>query len=468
MAGEIDAYLEHWVESHREPMIHAVQELIRIPSVLGEAEEGKPFGAPIGQALEKTLEMAREMGFPVKNYDGYAGAVRLGRGEKEIGVLSHLDVVPAGDPAGWRYPPFEGVLEDGKLYGRGSLDDKGPLVAALFAMKAVADSGAVLQNSICHIIGTDEETAHRGLAYYLKQEKAPWGGFSPDANFPVIHGEKGILRFFAEGDWQEEGEWSVVLEQLQGGTVQNAVPSRAWAAFRCQGDGEQQLKEAYEKEAGQAVTLRKEGERWILKAEGLGAHAMQPWEGKNAIQMLLPVFSRLELGKAGQWLEAVRQLFGEGWKGSGLGVACEDQLSGPLTLNLGTIQVENGKGVCGVDIRYPIHVDGSRLWNTIQANCQEKGMEARVGRQRDPLYVPEKSPLVQTLLSVYNQCMGTKETPLVIGGGTYCRDVENFVSFGPLFPGEKERAHEQNEYLEVDALVQCAKLYAKALYRLAR
>ncbi len=467
--AKVETYLNHWIEAHREEMVGVLQELIQIPSVLEEAGEGQPFGTFIAQALDRTLEIGKQMGFSVRNYDGYAGTIRLDGPGKEIGILSHLDVVPAGDPAVWEHPPFAGVVKDGKIYGRGSLDDKGPLVAALFAMKAVMDSGAPIQNAVCHIIGTDEETAHRGLTYYLEKQKAPWGGFSPDANFPVIHGEKGILRFSVEGEWKPEEQAAVILEELQGGTVPNAVPSQARAVFRCGEEGENCLRNVYEQIAGRnGMSLKKEGNCWVLTAEGVGAHAMQPWEGDNAIQKLLPVLKKLELGEAGQWLQAIHCLFGQGWIGEGVGISCQDQLSGPLTINLGTIYVKEGKGTCGLDIRYPIHVDGKRLWNTICTNCQEYGLKAQMGRQRDPLYVPEKSSLVQTLLGVYNRCMDTAEKPMVIGGGTYCRDVANFVSFGPVFPGGKELAHERNEYMEVEQLIQCAKIYAQAIYQLAK
>ncbi len=464
----MERLLNEWIDDHKEKLIETVREVVEIPSVLENAAIGAPFGAPIGRALDRILDISSEMGFSTCNYDGYAGTIELRAGEKEIGILSHIDVVPAGNVDNWEYPPFEMTVEDGRLYGRGVLDDKGPLVAALFAMNAIKECGLSIKNSICHIVGTDEETAHRGLAYLLNQRKAPWGGFSPDANFPVIHGEKGILRFYINQTWNNEVEDTHIrLKMIKGGTVLNAVPAEAEAVLWCDAVGKEIILSDYNKSNHEGVVYSLKDNEVVLKASGVSTHAMQPWDGDNAIQKLLPVLDIMNIPVYGEWIHLLTVLFGDGYKGHGLGIACEDQLSGPLTMNFATIDMDGLHAECGFDIRYPIHINGETIWDTIRMTCQGYGLNVRQGRTRNALYVPQRSSLVRTLLGVYDEYTGSHSVPLVIGGGTYCRDIENFVSFGPVFPGDKEVAHEPNEYIEIDKLMTAAKIYAQALYRLA-
>ena len=464
----MEATLNKWIDAHSEEMLQTIRELVKIPSVIGEPEDGAPFGKEIRKALDKVLEISEGMGFTVQNYDGYAGSIELKAGEKEIGILSHIDIVPAGNESDWEYPPFEARQVGSRMIGRGVVDDKGPMVAAIFAMRAIKESGLPIKNTICHIIGTDEETGHRGVAYYLTKREQPWGGFSPDANFPVIHGEKGIMRFTIDKTWNEAPEGPIRLESIEGGTVLNAVPAKVVAVLRCSEEGKAAVKAAAEAASNPDVTFAADGDCVTLSASGVTSHAMQPWEGDNAIQKLLPVLAGLDLGIYSPWINSLAKLFGGDWTGKNLGIACEDQLSGPLTCNFSTMKLENNQAKCGFDIRYPIHIDGEVLWKTVNMTCEENGLAICPVRRKGALYVPKSAPLVRTLLSVYNEFMGADEKPIVIGGGTYCRDVTNFVSFGPVFPDEKETAHNANEFAEVDRLIITAKIYAQALYLLAK
>ncbi|MDI9460791.1 MAG: Sapep family Mn(2+)-dependent dipeptidase, partial [Bacillota bacterium] len=244
----MEAILNELIDSYREDIVSMTKELITFPSVFEESEnEQEPFGKPINDALLAVLGLAEEMGFVTRNYDGYVGTVQWGDAGKQIGILSHIDVVPVG--TGWSYPPFEGTEVDGALYGRGSVDDKGPLVAALFAMKAVRDSKLPVKNHVRHIIGADEESGMRCLQYYLQREEAPWGGFSPDAEFPVIHAEKGILRFDVESEWEvaDTTDAGIKLIAITGGSKVNMVPAQAAATLSCSAEDWQLIQEQLKK-----------------------------------------------------------------------------------------------------------------------------------------------------------------------------------------------------------------------------
>ena len=412
------------------------------------------------------MDLSQNLGFEVRDYDGYAASVRFGDAGKEIGILSHIDVVPPGN--GWSRPPFEPWVEDGKLYGRGAVDDKGPMVAALYAMKAVKESGLPIRNHVCHIIGCDEETGHRCIKYYLTREKQPDLGFSPDGSFSVIHAEKGILRFKIQEEWKETEGNMLHVERIEAGTVVNAVPNSAKVWLKGTEEILDSVREKFLSCRDKENPVYEEG-RLVLSFRGVSAHAMQPWLGDNAILPMVDFLCQLPLTEEERrYFEALQALFADGWEGKNMGIACEDQLSGKLSMNLGILNLKDGQCEAKIDVRCPVHIDLDMVWKTIELNCRKYGFEAEYWQKRPSLYVPKEAELVQTLLTIYNEMTGQREEPIVIGGGTYCRDVENFVSFGPVFPGEPELAHEANEYIDIESLMKTAKIYAQALYQLVK
>lgn len=461
--------LNQLVESYREEMVATTSRLIAYPSVYEEpVSEAAPYGRAINEALEAVLEIAAGMGFETKNYQGHVGTVDWGSEGKQIGILSHIDVVPVGD--GWTFPPFEGTVHQGKLYGRGAVDDKGPMVAALYAMKAVRDSGLPVKNHVRHIIGADEESGMRCLNYYLQKEKQPWGGFSPDAEFPVIHAEKGILRFELKDCWKDEdNKPGIRIIAIKGGLKLNTVPPQAVAYLVADSEGKELIEHLLtEMNLEEEISLHEEDKKIILTAQGQSAHSSTPWNGKNAINTLINFLAALPLAAGGQagFVQKMRHLFADGYRGEALGVCCEDKLSGILTLSLGLIEVGAEKGSASVEIRYPIHASREVILKTLNVACQEEGLALNILQDKAHLYLPVKDPLVQTLHSVYCAVTGRSEEPVVIGGGTYCRAMENFAAYGPLFPGQRELAHEADEYIGVDDLVLAGKIYAQALYTL--
>ena len=459
--------IDELVKSYREDMIQSLEELVSIPSVINleNAREGAPFGMEIRSALDGFLKLARALGFETRDYDGYAAAVDFGTEGKEVGILSHIDVVPPGN--GWTKNPFVPEIVNGKMYGRGTIDDKGPLVASLYAMKAVKESGLPIRNHVRHIIGCDEETGHRCIKYYLTKEKGPDLGFSPDGMFSVIHAEKGILRFQIQTNRKLPDTKELCVIRIAGGTVVNAVPNIAEVWLGGPGEQLEEVQKEFQVKAAEG-SAKMEGDVLHLTFPGVSAHAMQPWLGENAILSMIRFLKEVPFGdrKTREYFQNLDTLFGDGWEGRNLGVACQDQLSGKLSMNLGILNVEGEKTELKVDVRCPVHIDLDTVWKTICLTCEKYGFRPEYWQKRPPLYVPKDARLVQILLDVYEDVTGKREEAITIGGGTYCRDVENFVSFGPVFPGEPELAHEADEFIDLDQLMECARLYAQALYRL--
>ncbi len=443
----MEAILNTLVEQYKDDMYKELGELIRFKTVndRSTARENAPYGQANRDALDKIIELGQELGFEVKDYDGYVATLTWGDSGKEIGVLAHMDVVPAGD--GWNTDPFEPVIIDGKMFGRGTMDDKGPLIAALYAAKAVKESGLPVSNHVKVIVGCNEEEGHNCVKYYLTKEKGPDMGFSPDASFSVIHAEKAILRFRIRKEWDQMDTSGLSVEKIEAGTVVNAVPNQAkvW------------LKDA-------------EGNVEVKEFEGIPAHAMCPWVGKNAILPMLAYLKEVEFSDSSvkEYFKTVYGLFEDGWEGINMGIACEDHLSGKLTMNLGLMSMDEHMAEIQIDIRCPIHSDMKVIAKTVMLTCQSKGLNAEVSHECGSLYVPKDSELVQTLLGVYNEMTGRNEVPLTIGGGTYCREVENVISYGPIFPEEPDLAHQANEYIDLDNMLLAAKIYAQAIYKLMK
>jgi len=458
------------VENYKNAIIQNTMRLVAKKSVNeGNSEAGAPFGCDIELCLEEALKLGRELGFKTQNYDGYVGTIDFGDRQqgREIGILGHLDVVPAGD--GWTHAPFEPYVVGDRLFGRGTVDDKGPIVACMFALKAIKESKVAIKNHARLIMGTDEEGGQsRCVKYYLQKEKQPWGGFSPDGNFPVIHAEKGIIRYSISKSWEgTAGSTAIKLLSIRGGTKINIVPSTAEAILVADDTFaiEDKLHNFIKKDK---IMLSHKDGLISLQAKGNSAHAMQPWLGESAINTLLDFLRTLDYGPIAvkNYLDKISLLLGDGYRGENMGISCEDKLSGILTHSMGILEVDGNGGKATVDLRYPIHADREMLIKTMKTTCADYGLTLDIYQNKPCLYVPKKDPLVQTLLNVYQDISGKKDEPVVIGGGTYCRSVQNFLAYGPVFPGQKEMAHEVNEFINISNLILSAKIYAQAIYEL--
>jgi succinyl-diaminopimelate desuccinylase len=439
------------IDTYREEMIHTLQSLIRIPSVKAALEPGAPFGSEVARVLRKALLVAESMGFSTKNLDGYIGYADMGEGDVQdaLAILVHLDVVPEGD--GWTYPPYEGVVEQGRIYGRGAVDNKGPAVAALYAMAAVLRGGCALKRRVRLIFGCDEESGWADIAHYDRTDTMPVMGFSPDGSYPVINGEKNILHLELSKQFEPNALDGIVT--LQGGRVANMVPSHACCVFRHEG--------------ALSFAQRQEEGTLMAEAHGKSAHGSTPQQGENAIAALIGKLSGLALeGEGAVFMGLLARLIGKETNGASLGIAA-DTPSGQLSLNLGVIGIDACSASAMLDIRSPIDLPVQQLLDTIRRHFEPHGVQVTVRYESRGHYVPEHDPLVQTLLGVYTRQTGGKPECLTIGGGTYARALKKGVAFGPVYPGAEEMAHKADEYYEIEALIRDAKMMAEAIEKLA-
>lgn len=464
--GEEDGImrLEKEIEALRPELIHAVQECIKIPSVknLSDLTLNAPFGADIKRALDWTLELGKELGFTVRNIDGYVGEIELGQGEP-IGILGHLDVVPEGE--GWTVPPYGGVIQDGKIFGRGALDDKGPTLAALFAMKAIKDAELPLNKTIRLILGTDEESGWADMDYYLERRQIPEIGFAPDAAFPLIHAEKGILHLEMTADYSFPH-----LVYISGGERANVVPDRCRIILK-DITSEQVTAQLEQFSLPSAVNITwnelDNGDLDIV-VRGVGAHGSLPEKGFNAALYGLRFLATLPLANEEitvlNWL--VEHL-GQGFNGEGLNLEYEDTPSGKLSHNLGVVNLGAGKLQLIVDVRYPVTYHVEDILGPVEKLAQELSLAVQVVTHQKAHHVPKESPLVQSLLRAYSDVTGLDGFAFAIGGGTYAKVLPQGVAFGPVLPGDPEVIHCADEYISIDNLLLTTKVYAEAILNLA-
>lgn len=459
--------INKWIDNHFDQMVAALIPLIQIDSSLDEehAAPNAPFGPGCRQALSYFLGHGELLGFESKDLDGYAGFIRFGpKDQNTVGILAHLDVVPA-EPEGWLYPPFSAVIKEGKLYGRGSEDDKGPLIAALYAMWALKESGIPINKEIRLIAGCDEESGSRCIKYYLDKEGQFECGFSPDGLFPIYNAEKGIARISYSKAFDIKNS---VIKEINGGTKLNMVPEAA--SVLVDNSMLMELQSSAELSDLDGISLEETDDGVVVKSKGVTVHSMEPEKGKNAIVLLLSALSNLEKpGDEGlQTLKYLSKIANLESDGSAMGIAIKDDISGPLTINLATIDVKGGQIIVQFDIRYPVTHDWAVLLTQLQKVALEGEFDFNLLQHKKPLYVPGDTPLIKTLAQAYEEVVGEHAELLSMGGGTYCRFVENTVSFGPVFPGKPFTAHQNNEHIELNDLRLATKIYAYALYLLTR
>lgn len=429
-------------------LLSNLTESIRIPSVREKAIEGMPFGTSVDRALRHVLECAEKLGFKTYYGDGYYGYVEIGEGKDLIGILCHVDVVPAGNEIDWQYPPFGGDQSEGYLYGRGTLDDKGALFAALYAMKRLTEKYRHLGKRIRLIVGADEETGWEGISKYKELEETPTCGFSPDADFPVVHGEKGLVKIMLRSP-QACRSYNV-----SGGTVANVVPERCSYA----GSAKNRILEHFIK---QDIPFQHEGSE--ITAIGKAAHASINWQGINAISQMC---SALTIVEEDQLARFVVDKIGKDPYGKKIFGTFEDVESGSVTINPGVIELDESGGKLLIDIRCPVTRNNEDLVQLLTTAIEPYGLEMEVMNIQQSLYVSKEDMIVQKLNEAYVEVIGKPAGPISIGGGTYAKAFERFVAFGPLFPGEEDLAHCIDERISLDSLYRCLEIYYRALEKL--
>lgn len=444
--------LTQYLDDQHVPLKDALKQLIAIPSVLDDGGDGYPFGKAVHEALQKVSEIVAELGFQA-TYDGegYYAYAEIGAGDELVAILGHMDVVPAGNPQMWDAGPFDPVEKKGNLYGRGSTDDKGPTVAALFAAKALMDAGVTFNKRLRFIFGGDEESLWRGMARYDEKEEQADMGFSPDARFPLTHAEKGLLQATLEAPNQSS------LPSMHLGGAFNAVPDGA----------------AYTGDDGEALTVKLDelGFAYEMKdgavaVAGKAAHAMKPQEGINAITRLAMALDAM--GSDSKAVHFLAQMVKEDPQATDVFGLVEDDVSGKLTFNVGKLDIDDVERI-SVDIRIPVTVDKEEVVARLREAAAQYGLEYKEYDWLASLYVPLEHPLVKTLMRVYQEVTGdTKSKPIVSGGATYARTMPNCVAYGALLPGREEVEHQPNEYVNLDDLTLAMEVYANALYELTR
>ena len=407
---------EH-LEAQHAPLKAALSELVRIPSVCAVGADGYPFGAAVDQALRAALQIADDLGLRTHYGDGgYYGYAEVGDGAEMVGVLGHLDVVPPGQLEDWQAGPFDPVEVDGSLYGRGTQDDKGPLLAALFAVKALMDAGVKFNKRVRFIFGTDEETLWRCINRYKEKEELPGMGFSPDARFPLVFAEKGLLQLHLEG----ANRGGV---HLAGGSAFNAVPDTMLY------EGERQEDLARKLDALGFPYTRKEHS---IEIHGKAAHAMIPEEGINAIARLC--IALRAIGIASKAIDFIAQEIGEDPNATRIFGDCADEPSGKLKFNVGMIELGDVERI-SIDCRIPVTVSKAEIVSKLSAAAARYGLAYKEFDWLAPIYLPKDHCMIETLMRVYREISGDEVSqPNASGGATYARAIDNCVAFGALFP----------------------------------
>ncbi len=359
-------------------------------------------------------------------------------------------------------------MADGRIYGRGTMDDKGPAMAALYALLALKESGAALKRRVRVIFGLNEESGSADMKYYLEHGgEVPVMGFTPDGEYPVINGEKGLVNETFTRKIRQDGE--IRLLELKGGEASNIVPAQAQARLSCPRRRAEQIASMQEEHI--TCTLLEDGVR--VEADGVSAHGGTPWEGENAIGRLMMFLNRLPLsGELAQVVKLLAEKIGMECDGASLGVAMEDEVSGGLSMNLGEIQGSVQGEQCEISVklnyRYPVTKSFEDCGPKVEAAFAKAGFQVSDLKHKASLYMEPDSPLVRKLLEVYARCTGQEAKPKCIGGGTYAKMMPNTLAFGPIFPGDEVREHKPDEYMELDRLMDNAKILAEAMYELAR
>ncbi len=456
------------LQKYRPHIISNLQEMIRIRSVEMPSLEGKPFGEGVHQALALALETASGLGFRAVNRDGMIGWAEYGSGKEMIAVLGHLDVVPEGK--GWSYPPFGAEIHEGKLYGRGTTDDKGPTLAALWALKIIADEDHRLSKRIRIIFGTNEESGFRGIKWYAANEEKPVAGFTPDIHEGIVHAEKGGLHIELEQNVGEEE--TVTLIGFSSGQAVNIVPDNAEAFFR----GEGNVLDTWGKTLETAVrslpcggeTVR-EGETLVVRTFGKAAHASLPEKGENAIASLCSLIAENPpIENFTPVFRILSDLLKDSRFGTDLGIAMSDEVSGVLTCNPGLASFSEGILKVTLDIRHPVTIKGDIVIEKIKKKISGTGIRSTVTSRVDPLHVPKDSPLIRELGEAFFETTGRWPEIMAIGGGTYAKALPNVVAFAPFPNALPELAHQADEYIGIDELMASILVMKNAMLRLAR
>lgn len=449
--------IDQFIQAQRENILRDIGRLVAVPSVEGPAAPGAPFGPGPRAALDEALAIAAELGLAPGEGEGHIGWADVPGAEKEkyLATITHLDVVPEGN--GWDADPFTLRVRDGWLLGRGVADDKGPSVLCLYALKFLKDEAGLLRYPVRALLGCNEETNMKDVAWYNAHEKPPVFCFTPDAEFPLCNGEKGqfeadLLSPVLNGD----------ILDFEGGVARNAVPDRASALIRA---------ELAALPVAEGITLEQEAGGVRVRGWGKSGHAAMPQGTVNAIGLVVDYLLANGIGSEAEraFLQLLHKLH-SAWDGTGLGIQTDDGLFDPLTVVGGVIRMENGALRQTVDCRFPTSTNGSVLEAALRKAAGDAGVVC-MDHVNEPFYIGVDAAPIQALMEAYCQVTGEEAKPFTMGGGTYARHFPLAVSFGPenpnaVLPDFAGPMHGANEGAKFEHLLAALKIYILALLKL--
>ncbi|MBR6800761.1 MAG: dipeptidase PepV [Eubacteriaceae bacterium] len=455
--------VKEYVNKYKDELINDIIEVCSIKSVQEEAKEGMPFGEGPAKALQCALAIGEKYGFKAVNLDNYAGYIEMGEGEDIIGILAHVDIVPEG--IDWTSDPYKPEIRDGKLYGRGVADDKGPAMISLHAMRILRDMGTKFNKRVRLVLGANEETGSACVRYYKEKEGGFQYGFSPDAEFPLIFGEKGMCPagFAAPLNTPDA---KTIVEDITGGIAGNAVCPKCTVILS--GEKLEEIEQAlyaYGKEVNLPVEAELKDGKLTISIIGVSAHGSTPEKGINAISHIT-TFLKTQIDTC-PYVNAYTQCIGLTHDGSKCGVACTDEY-GSTTMNVGIVSTENGIASSRLDLRYALTCDFEPYVPVLKKSFEDAGATFIGGMGVFPrLFIDPESDFIQALYSSYVKVTGdTVNKPFSIGGGTYSRSFDNVVAFGNQFPGEDNFIHMADEHMALDSIFKCVEIYVDAIQKL--
>jgi len=457
------------VEKRKEALIADTQALLKIKSILDPetVTETAPFGQGVEQALDFMLTKASTDGFSVKNTEGYAGHIEYGEGKEILGVLGHIDVVPEG--SGWNSDPFAAEIRDGRIYARGAIDDKGPVMAAYYGLKMIKELGLPVNKRIRLILGGDEESEWRCVDHYFKTEEMPTIGFSPDAEFPICNAEKGICNLELTYQGQANPDTDFKIISFGAGERLNMVPDLATAVVEMDPNRITKIKEVFKAFCTSALiehSIEIDNNQVTFTIHGVSAHGSTPHLGVNAGVKLAAFLANYT---SHPYFHFIKKYIVFNEDGSKFDIAYHDHITEDLTINYGTFQFSTtAPSIIGLNLRYPVTFDFETGFTNLKVIATLNGFELKEGRHQKPHHVPADNTLVTTLQKVYQEHTGQDATLYSMGGGTYARALTQGVAFGPLFPGREDVVHQKNEYISIDDLIKATAIYAHAIYELAK
>lgn len=408
-------------------MTEALAELVAVESVAGEAEEGYPYGRRTGEALDKALALCESFGFRTHNGGYRYGYAEIGEGEEMIGILAHLDVVPAQED--WTHEPFALTEEDGRLYGRGVTDDKGPAVACIYAMKDLLEQG-IPNKRIRLIFGlAEEQGVFDDIKAYCENEELPSCGFTPDGDFPAVREEKGAMLLRVHRPLQGSG-----FLRAKGGQAPNIVAASAEAVLT---DGE------------------------TMETTGVPAHGSMPEKGRNAVTLLMEK-AKARAPFAAAYTECI------GSKTDGSGFLPEEMQGKGLTVNAGLLETEREELILWLDLRIPAALESSEVRAALEKRLSalDAAVRFELVFATEPFAVSADDPSLLACLRAYREVTGDDGEALSIGGSTYAKAMPGIFAFGPSIPGHPVTQHEADEYILKEDFLALREIYRQALENL--